>query len=83
MASLGKLVSLVLLKTQINFHVSGPAAFDIELCRRSFQLLALASLMASFASPFLPVLMESTAEVVSVVDPRLWFFAKFGFDDVK
>ena len=47
---MGELVSGVLLRPRITFHASGPSAFDIELCKRSFQLLALASLIATFTS---------------------------------
>ena len=50
MASLGELVSGVPLTPRMTFHTSRPSTFDIELCKRSFQLLALASLMATFAS---------------------------------
>ena len=45
-----ELVSGVLFRPQMTFHTSGLSAFDIELCERSFQLLALASLIATFAS---------------------------------
>ena len=34
----------------MTFHASGSSAFDMELCKGSFQLLALASLIATFAS---------------------------------
>ena len=50
MASLGDVVSGVLLRPQMTFHTSGMSSFDKELCRRSFQLLALALLTAMFAS---------------------------------
>ena len=50
MASLGELVSGVTLRPQMTLHGSGPSAFDKKLCKRSFQLLALASFIATFAS---------------------------------
>ena len=50
MTSLSELVSGVLLTPRMTFHTSRPSTFDIELCKRSFQLLALASLIATFAS---------------------------------
>lgn len=50
MISLGELVSGVELRPPITYHTSVPLVFDMNLCKRSFQLLALALLMASFAS---------------------------------
>ena len=78
----------------MTFHTSGLSAFDLELCRRSFQLLALAWLDIRFLTginPFLPVLMNSTAEVVAVadlcsdvwIDPRFRFLTWFGSADMK
>ena len=45
-----KLVSKVSLRPWITFLISRSLAFDMELCRRSLQLLALASLMVPFSS---------------------------------
>ena len=50
MASLGELLSGVLPKPRMNFHTSGLSPFDRELCRKSLQLLVLASLIATFTS---------------------------------
>ena len=50
MASLSEFVLWVPLRPWITFHISGSSAFNMEMCRRSFQLLALASLMALFSS---------------------------------
>ena len=55
MASLGELFSGVLPKPRMNFHTSGLSPFDRELCRRSLQLLVLASLIPTFTSQQAPI----------------------------
>ena len=55
MASLGELVSGVPLRPWITFHMSEQLTFDIDFCRSFCQLLFLASLMASFASPHISI----------------------------
>ena len=46
---LSKLVSGVLFRPRMTFHTSQPSAFDIALCKRSLQLLALVLLIVMFA----------------------------------
>ena len=47
---IGRVGVWLLLRPQMTLHTSGLPAFETELCKRSFQLLALASLIAIFAS---------------------------------
>ena len=96
MASLGKLVSGVLLRPRMTFHTSGPSAFDIELCKRSFQLVFLASLIAMFASRQATIHSCQFRRIVQwrwlqlwIFDQTcgliqgFWFLTQFDFADVK
>ena len=65
-ASLGELVSGVPLRPWITFHMSEQLTFDIEFCRSFFQLLFLASLMASFASRH-----------ISIQSCRFWWMVRW------
>ena len=55
-ASLRELVSGIHLRPQMTFHIPGPSSSDIEQCRKSFQLFALASLIATLASQQVSIL---------------------------
>lgn len=76
MASLGELVSRVQLRSRMTFHTSGSSSFDIELCRRSIQLLALVSLVAKFAFRQASICFCWYWWILWCRRLRLWIFAR-------
>ena len=76
MASFRELVSGIHLRPQMTFHIPGPSSSDIEQCRKSFQLFALASLIATFASQQASILFCQFWWIVRRKLLRLLIFAR-------